>query len=461
MLPESAVSKLDEVQLVSADAKARFAAVGPAIWRACFLRAWKDRFGGISEIGVMGIVTAESSVAMTFDAAPNLPATMVIEATERPSKPSPLPYELVGSRDPVLDRPYVIKHVLNSRSCAVLFGESGTGKSHLAIEMAMAIARGQDFFGHPTCLGSVLYLAGEGADGLQNRIFVSSRNESTQVPIPVAIVKKTVNLDLVTALDALHIVETVRSVQQETGRECRLVVIDTLARSISGDENSSQDMGRFIKACEHIRDVTGACVLVIHHTGKDSSRGARGHSSLRAAMDTELLVEGRKNPRTLTVTKQRDLAIAKPIRFELESIVIGQDTDGEQVTACVVRERDSPPSPLPHLGGGQALLLRELGRLQQSRSEPIVWTLHNLRAIGRGLSMHRNTARDAVSGLVRKQLLELAGDGFQLASWTARIDRRRTICTDSPSEDTHEPHEGSKDPVRSVRVTASDPRGLS
>ena len=70
-----------------------------------------------------------------------------------------------------------------------------------------------------------------------------------------------------------------------------LVVVDTLSRALAGgNENSPDDMGAFVRNCDKIRQATGAHLMAIHHTGKDEARGARGHSLIKAAADTELEV---------------------------------------------------------------------------------------------------------------------------------------------------------------------------
>src|SRR5690606_13091125 len=95
-----------------------------------------------------------------------------------------------------------------------------------------------------------------------------------------------------------------------------LIVIDTLARSIVGvDENSAKDMGGVIKHLDQLRRATGSTILLVHHTGKDASAGARGSSALRAAMDTELEVTAAGQLMTLKVKKQREAAAAAPMRL--------------------------------------------------------------------------------------------------------------------------------------------------
>lgn len=89
----------------------------------------------------------------------------------------------------------------------------------------------------------------------------------------------------------------------------RLVVIDTLARCFGGnDENDARDMGAFIEGCDVIKQKTGATVLVVHHSGKDEAKGARGSSSFRAALDAEFNVkrEGQGQALILSCTKMKD-----------------------------------------------------------------------------------------------------------------------------------------------------------
>jgi len=118
-----------------------------------------------------------------------------------------------------------------------------------------------------------------------------------------------------------------------------MVVLDTLARVIAGgNENSSEDMGALIGNCDRIRAETRAHVMLIHHTGKDEARGARGHSSLRAATDTEIEVASGLNGSVATVTKQRDLEIDGTFGFSLHVVPLGVNTRGKEVSSCVVMD---------------------------------------------------------------------------------------------------------------------------
>jgi hypothetical protein len=128
--------------------------------------------------------------------------------------------------------------------------------------------------------------------------------------------------------DLKPLIETARRLGAE------FIVIDTLSRALAGgEENSSVDMGALVNHLDEIRKGTRAHVMVIHHTGKNLARGARGHSLLRAATDTEIEVaEGR-----ISVTKQRDLDKDYQAAFELETIELKRDAEGDPVTSCTVR----------------------------------------------------------------------------------------------------------------------------
>src|SRR5690606_28105123 len=127
-----------------------------------------------------------------------------------------------------------------------------------------------------------------------------------------------------------------------------LIVIDTLSRVMAGgDENGPVDMTAFIKNVDRIRHATGAHIMIVHHTGKDVAKGARGHSSLRAATDTEIEVATDETElRLAKVTKQRDLQGGEEFAFKLEAVALGGDQDGDAVTTCIV----SPVEDRSHSG---------------------------------------------------------------------------------------------------------------
>jgi hypothetical protein len=112
-----------------------------------------------------------------------------------------------------------------------------------------------------------------------------------------------------------------------------MIVIDTFARAMmGGDENSAQDVGAFNNAVEALIESTGACVAVIHHSGKNKAAGARGSSALRGAIDTELEVDAKQ----IISHKQRDGENPLALGFKLVPVQLGLDADNEMLTSCVV-----------------------------------------------------------------------------------------------------------------------------
>jgi hypothetical protein len=116
-----------------------------------------------------------------------------------------------------------------------------------------------------------------------------------------------------------------------------LVVIDTLAQVSAGaDENSGKDMSVVLRHCRAVREHTGAMVLLVHHSGKDSTKGARGWSGIKGALDVEIEVARAGRLRSATVSKLKDGSDGKEYAFELRTVEVGKDEDGDPITSCVV-----------------------------------------------------------------------------------------------------------------------------
>lgn len=123
------------------------------------------------------------------------------------------------------------------------------------------------------------------------------------------------------------------------------MIIDTLNRAAPGaDENSSVDMGRIIAAAKKLQTLIGGLVLLVHHSGKDSSKGLRGHSSLHAALDGAVEVIKTDNRREWSVAKSKDDATGDAHPFKLEFVTVGIDDDGDTITSCVAIPDESSES---------------------------------------------------------------------------------------------------------------------
>jgi hypothetical protein len=118
-----------------------------------------------------------------------------------------------------------------------------------------------------------------------------------------------------------------------------------------GNENAPDDMGALVANMDAIREATGAMVLFIHHSGKDASKGARGWSGLRAAVDAEIeVIRHETGAREIRVSKMKDGEDNISWGFKLDVVVLGQDADGDDITSCVVIEAELTTVSVPILG---------------------------------------------------------------------------------------------------------------
>jgi RecA-family ATPase len=335
------------------------------------------------------------------------------ELKQEPAKP--LAYTWACDRQPCQNEQYLIKGVIQRGTLIVIFGESGSGKTYFTLDLALAIAGGQPWRGRRVTRGLVLYLAMEGR--LDDRIEACVKRGITSGAVPVAISQR--------AADLLHLdgdvdglVATVRHAESESGEKIGLIVVDTLARALAGgSENNPEDMGALILNADRLRHETGAAVVLIHHAGKDASRGARGHSSLKGAVDTEILVEGADGRHTSTVTKQRDLPSGQVFAFELEQQVLGHDDEGDPFTACIVKHQEDQTQTARHRPRSkqQLLILNALEGRQREAGKPLLWSIQDLTPLLNDLGVtHRNSRRTALLGLVEGGFLTSNGGCYSL-----------------------------------------------
>lgn len=246
---------------------------------------------------------------------------------------------------------WIIKHVLPEAELVVLYGASGSGKTFMALDMAGAIARGLPWRGKKTKQGRVVYIAAEGAGGFRNRMQAyAQRHELDLNNLNIGVINAAPNF-----LEKTDALDVARSIKASGGAD--VVVVDTFAQVMpGGNENAGEDMGKAMAHCKGIHRATGAVVILIHHAGKDSSKGARGWSGLRAAADAELEVVRGATGRALRLTKSKDGEDELEWGFDLEVVTIGTDEDLEPITSCVVIE-----ATLPAIGG---IASRKLGPVE-------------------------------------------------------------------------------------------------
>lgn len=241
---------------------------------------------------------------------------------------------------------WIVKGVLPEAELVVLFGESGSGKSFVALDIAGAIARGVEWRGRKVKQGRVVYVAAEGAGGFRSRLNAYAKgHELDLATLNLGVIKAAPNMMIKD--DALDVCKAIIA-----GGPVSVVIIDTFAQVMPGaNENAGEDVGKALQHCKGIHKATGAVVVLVHHAGKDSSKGARGWSGLRAAADAELEVVRTTTGRLIRSTKQKDGEDGLEWGFDLGVLPIGVDEDGEVLTSCVVQEA---VIPVPLKGGAGA-----------------------------------------------------------------------------------------------------------
>lgn len=225
------------------------------------------------------------------------------------------------------DLEWRVHDVLPTVGIASMWGPSRAGKSFIALDMALAISFGSDWFGKKTKSCAVLYIALEASRGLKKRLQAWMQEKNSPLP-------DTLNF-IVDRLD-LQKPENVQAIIKAAPQN-GMVIIDTLNRAAPcADENSSRDMGQIISAAASIQEATDGLVLIVTHTGKDEKKGARGHSSLFAALDGGVEIVRNGDTRTIKFTKVKDEEDGATSDFQLQKVIIGRSPDGDPVTSCVV-----------------------------------------------------------------------------------------------------------------------------
>ena len=262
-------------------------------------------------------------------------------------KPTPKPNGMyfISAADikPNLEAQDFVQGVLTESALSVVYGESNCGKTFFMTDLAFHVALGQQWRDKRVNSGGVVYVALEGAYGLINRVAAFKEHHGI-IPDDFLVVPCGVNF-LDPQGNITEFMDLLAQAKEQIGH-IKLVVIDTLARAIAGgDENSGEDMGMLVHHADLIRMTTGAHVCFIHHSGKDKLKGARGHSSLRAAVDTEIEISREPDAQfsTIAIVKQRDMNKIDDMQFRLESITLGQNQYGEDVTSCVVLAHTPEP----------------------------------------------------------------------------------------------------------------------
>jgi len=235
-----------------------------------------------------------------------------------------------------LEIDWLIEDIMPSNSIGMIYGASGCGKSHIILSMAAMVANGLPWFDKDTKQGNVLVMAGEGLSGIARRLkAIEIENNLTIDRAKLHVSNRAISLDTT----AGH--KLVEQAIEELEEKPQIIFIDTLSRHIEeSQENSNGDMARFINKLDQIRLKYECTIVLVHHTGKSETQGARGASALKANVDFSFKISGENKKCSFTCDKMKDADDAISAKyFAIKGIDLGQQSSkGKQITgACVVK----------------------------------------------------------------------------------------------------------------------------
>lgn len=297
----------------------------------------------------------------------------------------------------------LIHGLISKGQLVMIAGPSGCGKSVLQMHLGAALVNADEVFGHRIPKRSrFVYVNLEGE--LKQRLeAIEQHHTGWSFPAPQAMfMTRAWRLN-----DESEVIELARHVNQAGGAD--VIFIDTLNRAIPGsDENLSTDMGMVIARANQLIKLTGAAVVLTHHTGKAKDRGPRGHSSLYAALDTCLMVEQTDSGvRTVELVKTRQGAGGKKYYFNIENIELGQDDYGLPVVGPALTEVEGTPD------------------VEKAAAAPSLTPQQKEALVAIGLHLQAGLNGEPLAGINREEALEVVKAAFSAVSSKHRSTRAR------------------------------------
>ena len=262
---------------------------------------------------------------------------------------------------------WLIEDHMELYSMGMLFGTPGSAKSFIAMDIAFCVAAGIDWNGNKTDQGKVIYLAGEGFNGIQKRFcalemkYKTSTNDIYFSDEPASL------------LDLDHL----KLVFQKINSICsnpRLIIIDTLHRNFGeGDENSAKDVAKMLYHVTALMKRLNCAIIFVHHSGHSSSKRARGSSSIKAALDIEYQISKKGAAVTMKCTKAKEFEGPSPSSFDLTPISIPTmlDINGNQIESAILLSTTYvEPITKDALTSNDQIVLNSLGDLLAAEGTP-------------------------------------------------------------------------------------------
>src|ERR1700682_87432 len=265
----------------------------------------------------------------------------------------------------------ILQGVLGAGEFSLFVAKPGTAKSVLVGDIGCHIAAGMEWHGRKVKQGLVVFFAAERKKLTERRV-AAWRKKHGVSGIPFVVVGG--KLDMTTGLvDAKALAATIKGLEEKSGRECVLIILDTVTRTFGpGDQHQSRDMQKYVQSVDELNRATGAPIAAIHHSPWNDDRG-KGAIDLDGAIDVSFVVNvkgtGLAKVFTLSCTGANDGEEGPVTSFRLESVALGTDTDGKVTTAPVVAQADVVTNDGSNLKGQSAKALESLERAIEDHGE--------------------------------------------------------------------------------------------
>jgi len=244
---------------------------------------------------------------------------------------------------------WLVQGIIPANERIVVYGEPQSGKSYWVQNLALSIARGEEFIpGAAVTRAGVIYCAFEGGKGFPMRVRAYMRDKGLDPNDGTPFVCLTKDADLYNR-EATYGMEKLigecRALSKDFNAPLGLVVLDTVSACTPGmDENAGEQFGHFLGNVRGIASALNSSVMLIHHVPKNGGDTPRGSGKVSGDLETTISVrfdqnhsaDMNKRPiRVVELRKQREGEGNREImRFVLRGVDV--EESGQRIPACVV-----------------------------------------------------------------------------------------------------------------------------
>ncbi len=209
---------------------------------------------------------------------------------------------------------WLIKDYIPSSELSEMFGASGSRKTFIALDMATCVHNGLDWHGIPVTQGEVLYVCGEGVNGVRKRLSAFERHYNVETTMDIL----PTSIDMMDERGMKELAMIIRLLKKEYA----WIIIDTLNANFSGAENSADDFAIMKKNLKStiVTEDTNRMVTWIHHTGKMGGDTSRGTSARYAGVDMSLQVEKQDKYSSIRCRKMKEADEFEALTFSFKAV---------------------------------------------------------------------------------------------------------------------------------------------